>query len=82
MDRGKGGICLFPWYFPSLLVGLIWSDPLNSCKSVGLFLLLSLLLLFVETGQAAAEAVFVTIYQSGIRALRPHNHDPSGVASE
>ena len=35
---------------------LIWSDPVNPCESVGLFLSLSLLLPFSRTGRAAAGA--------------------------
>jgi hypothetical protein len=36
---------------------LIWSDPVNRCESVGLFLFLSLLLLFPAQGQQQSEQI-------------------------
>jgi hypothetical protein len=59
---------------------LIWSDLSTRCGSVGLFCCCSSL--FARTGGAAAGQVLATIDQSDIRGSEPHNHDPSGAASD
>jgi hypothetical protein len=57
---------------------LIWCDPVNICELVGRFLLLS----FRGQDQQQPWQVMATIDQADIRGSEPHNHDPSGAASD
>ena len=57
---------------------LIWCDPVNICESLGWFLYLS----FRGQGQQQPWQVMATIDQADIRGSEPHNHDPSGAASD
>jgi hypothetical protein len=57
---------------------LIWCDPVNIFESLGWFLHLS----FREQGQQQPWQVMATIDQADIRGSEPHNHDPSGAASD
>ena len=57
---------------------LIWSDPVNIFESLVWFLYLS----FREQGQQQPWQVMATIDQADIRGSEPHNHDPSGAASD
>jgi hypothetical protein len=57
---------------------LIWCDPVNICELVGRFLLLS----FRGQDQQQPWQVMATIDQADIRGSGPHNHDPSGAASD
>jgi hypothetical protein len=65
----------------SRLVGnpyLIWCDPVNIFESLVWFLYLS----FRRQGQQPPWQVMATIDQADIRGSEPHNHDPSGAASD
>ena len=57
---------------------LIWCDPVNIFESLVWFLYLS----FREQGQQQPWQVMATIDQADIRGSEPHNHDPSGAASD
>jgi hypothetical protein len=57
---------------------LIWCDPVNIFESPGWFLYLS----FRGQGQQQPWQVMATIDQADIRGSEPHNHDPSGAASD
>ena len=57
---------------------LIWCDPVNIFESLVWFLHLS----FREQGQQQPWQVMATIDQADIRGSEPHNHDPSGAASD
>ena len=57
---------------------LIWCDPVNIFESLGWFLYLS----FRGQGQQQPWQVMATIDQADIRGSEPHNHDPSGAASD
>jgi hypothetical protein len=57
---------------------LIWCDPVNIFESLGWFLHLS----FRAQGQQQPWQVMATIDQADIRGSEPHNHDPSGAASD
>jgi len=56
----------------------IWCDPVNIFESLVWFLYLS----FREQGQQQPWQVMATIDQADIRGSEPHNHDPSGAASD
>jgi hypothetical protein len=57
---------------------LIWCDPVNIFESLVWFLYLS----FRGQGQQQPWQVMATIDQADIRGSEPHNHDPSGAASD
>ncbi len=57
---------------------LIWCDPVNIFESLGWFLHLS----FRGQDQQQPRQVMATIDQADIRGSEPHNHDPSGAASD
>jgi hypothetical protein len=57
---------------------LIWCDPVNIFELLGWFLYLS----FRGQGQQQPWQVMATIDQADIRGSEPHNHDPSGAASD
>jgi hypothetical protein len=57
---------------------LIWCDPVNIFESLGWFLYLS----FRGQDQQQPWQVMATIDQADIRGSEPHNHDPSGAASD
>jgi hypothetical protein len=57
---------------------VIWCDPVNICESLGWFLYLS----FRGQSQQQPWQVMATIDQADIRGSEPHNHDPSGAASD
>jgi hypothetical protein len=57
---------------------LIWCDPVNIFESPGWLLYLS----FRGQGQQQPWQVMATIDQADIRGSEPHNHDPSGAASD
>jgi hypothetical protein len=57
---------------------LIWCDPVNIFESLVWFLYLS----FRGQGQPQPWQVMATIDQADIRGSEPHNHDPSGAASD
>jgi hypothetical protein len=57
---------------------LIWCDPVNIFESLGWFLYLS----FRGQSQPQPWQVMATIDQADIRGSEPHNHDPSGAASD
>ncbi len=59
---------------------LIWCDPVNIFESLGWFLFLHLL--FRGRSQQQPWQVMATIDQADIRGSEPHNHDPSGAASD
>jgi hypothetical protein len=64
-----------------LIVGkpcLIWCDPVNIFESLVWFLYLS----FRGQGQQQPWQVMATIDQADIRGSEPHNHNPSGAASD
>jgi hypothetical protein len=58
-------------------IGLIWSDPVNAETLWGCFVVVSRVQSEQQPGQVVA-----TIDQSDIRGSEPHNHDPSGSASD
>ena len=62
---------------------LIWSDRVNAARSVGLFFVVVVVFAFPR-GQSEQQPghVLATIDQSDIRGSEPHNHDPSGAASD
>ena len=66
------------WSVMSPIRKLIWCDPVNICELVGRFLLLS----FRGQDQQQPWQVMATIDQADIRGSEPHNHDPSGAASD
>ena len=57
---------------------LIWCDPVNIFESLGWFLHVS----FRGQDQQQPRQVMATIDQADIRGSEPHNHDPSGAASD
>jgi hypothetical protein len=57
---------------------LIWCDPVNIFEALVWFLYLS----FRGQGQQQPWQVMATIDQADIRGSEPHNHDPSGAASD
>jgi hypothetical protein len=59
---------------------LIWCDPVNIFESLGWFLFLHLP--FRGRSQQQPWQVMATIDQADIRGSEPHNHDPSGAASD
>ena len=59
---------------------LIWCDPVNIFESLGCFLFLHLP--FRGRSQPQSWQVMATIDQADIRGSEPHNHDPSGAASD
>ena len=59
---------------------LIWCDPVNIFEALGSFLHLSFS--FRGQGQQQPWQVMATIDQADIRGSEPHNHDPSGAASD
>jgi hypothetical protein len=59
---------------------VIWCDPVNIFESLGWFLFLHLP--FRGQGQPRPWQVMATIDQADIRGSEPHNHDPSGAASD
>jgi len=59
---------------------VIWCDPVNIFESLGWFLFLHLP--FRGQGQPQPWQVMATIDQADIRGSEPHNHDPSGAASD
>jgi len=60
-------------------IGLIWSDRVNTAQLWGC----SVVFAFVR-GQSEQQPrqILATIDQSDIRGPEPHNHDPSGAASD
>ena len=59
---------------------VIWCDPVNIFESLVWFLFL--FLFFRGQGQPQPWQVMATIDQADIRGSEPHNHDPSGAASD
>ena len=59
-------------------ISLIWCDPVNIFEWLVWFLHLS----FRGQGQPQPWQVMATIDQADIRGSKPHNHDPSGAASD
>src|ERR1017187_8826040 len=57
---------------------LIWCDPVNIFELLGWFLYLS----FRGQDQQQPWQVMATIDHADIRGSEPHNHDPSGAASD
>ena len=64
--------------FDSGTTSLIWCDPVNIFEWLVWFLHLS----FRGQGQPQPWQVMATIDQADIRGSKPHNHDPSGAASD
>jgi len=60
------------------IASLIWCDSVNIFESLVWFLYLS----FRGQGQQQPWQVMATIDQADIRGSEPHNHDPSGAASD
>jgi len=66
-----------PETFPQ---GLIWSDLVNRCNLCGF--VVAVVVVFRVQGQPQPWQIWTTIDQSDIRGSEPHNHDPSGAASD
>jgi hypothetical protein len=77
----RRGIRCIPDVSPSTRT-LIWCDPVNIFESLGWFCFCFLLFSFRGQGQQQPWQVMATIDQADIRGSEPHNHDPSGAASD